>query len=383
MPATREEMSSATVVPSAQPVGTGGSTNLILCIVIPVGLVALAVATCLSIVIFWLVRKRHLKQTTNYRPIPSEDSFTSLSAALGRGIPFPPRVQVTTPMSPRSVQPGYTTANQLSSHTAEMNTDKFRERYPFIQHTIPVSQETKEDKRPLRLRTRRKGNHKHGRGRNIVMRRSETVDSEHSPGPDGETTSRDPSPLPPLPPSAHPKEFIVPAKQTESPPQSDGSPLRGSEGNIPQVFLSIKYTETNNLVIRVQRVKCLPLRDDGGEVDAYIRVYFTPVFPNSAPRRTSKTRMERRNSEPVYDEDITYESMSPDELAQTTLHIEALDFKSFGKHVLLGLNEIVLNSLQLSDEPTNVSVPLKPPPVSYYLLQLIAVKLYIFLLIGN
>lgn len=322
------------------------AAQVALCIAIPVLLLVAVIAIVLVIFIFWAVRKRHSKQKDNsYRPVPQEESINNLSKALNAGgvnLPFPPRVQMTA-TKVGGVQPSYTCASQIE-HRSDMSSEKFQARYPFIQHRAPSPQGAKEEKRPPRLRTRRKGNHKHARGKNIIVRRGETIDSS----PTTEIDSRDVSPLLSSPAQA----FILPAKHsTLSPGNTKGA----------EVYLTIRYTESQDLIIRIEKVENLPLRDDGMEVDAYVRVYFTPA---RAPRKTSKTHTERRNSAPVFDEEITYLSMSEEELNQITLNIEVLDYKSFGKHLLLGRSELAMKEVDFTTSEVNISLPLSPPQVT-------------------
>lgn len=327
---------------TSQPV-TDSKIPLILCIVIPILLILIALGVFLLVVlIWWGIRKRHKKQN-RYRPVPTRDSSQS-------SLPFPPRVQLTSSSSPQ-VQPSYTIATPLEQQQSAMGTKKFQTRYPFIQHRPPSPQGSIDEKRPPRYRTRRKGNHKHGRGKHVIVKR-DNIDSEHSPTP--EEQSRDDSPAPS-------QIYLLPAKQTTPSPKDGSHTPQESE-----IYLTIKYNKpTESLIVRVERVTSLALRDDGTEVDAYVRLHFTPVRPMGPQWTTSKTQTRRRSSAPVFEEEISYPNMPVDELVETTLHIEVLDYKSYGKHQVLGSNELAMKDIDLSSEETiNISLPLLAPTVS-------------------
>lgn len=335
--------------------------ELVVCIAVLLIVLLTLAAIGLVILLYCAVKKRHLQQSRKYHPLPSKESIDTLNKAFGgesggnneRRLPFPPRLDT------GGIQP-FTIAPQITSHHSEITSDRFKARYPFIQPaTIPVAPEAAEREqqaRPQKLKTKRKANHhKHARGR-VIIRRGETMDSENSAGATTEADSRDASPHPSPQRTGSPAAYLLPAPQT-----STASP---NSSKIPEIFLTVRYniTISSDMIIKVLRVDSLPCRDDGTEVDAYVRLYFTPVnYARRSPRRTSKTHTERRSSAPVFEEEIKYANMSEEELNETTLHVEVLDYKSFGKHLLLGKADQALKELDLTTGQVNISLPLTPP----------------------
>ena len=350
--------SSSTV--STLPSSDRSDDLVILAAVLIIILLTLA-AIGLTILIYCAVKRRHVQQgkRASYRPVPTKDSIDSLNKALGGGrstkrLPFPPSLDR---FDTSSIQP-FTTASQINQ--PEISSPKFRERYPFIPNPLaqPKAYETasaarEENGRQQHKERKRKVQRRGGR----VIRRGETFDSENSPGATTEGDSRDPSPHPPPHRTGSPAAYVLPAPPTST----IASP---NSGKTPEVFFTVRYdiTVSSDLVIKILKVDSLPFRDDGNEVDAYVRVYFTPTNPERrSPRRTSKTRTERRSSAPIFEEEIKYSNVSQEELLETILHVEALDYKAFGKHVLLGKAELALKQLDFINGEVNTSLPLKPP----------------------
>lgn len=131
-----------------------------------------------------------------------------------------------------------------------------------------------------------------------------------------------------------------------------------------EVFLSLVYHENEALlIVKVERAAELPYRADGTPVDAYIRLFFIPKLPELPQRRTSKTKTQRRDNSPVFDEVVEYEAMSAEELINSNLHVEVLDYRSYGKHVVLGQAHIPLIQVQFVRGEASITLPLKSPKV--------------------
>ena len=138
-----------------------------------------------------------------------------------------------------------------------------------------------------------------------------------------------------------------------------------SEGKPPEIFLTLSYLlEKTTLIVNVKRVVGLPARGDGTEVDAYVRLYFIPRLPEMAQRKTSKTRTAKKESDPVFHEQIYYEAMSEEELINSTLHVQVLDYRAYGRHQIIGQAEIALSQVQLGEDEESVVLQLQAPRVS-------------------
>lgn len=307
----------------------GGPSPVI--IAVPLLLIVVAVAAILALVaiIILLLKKRTRRNGDKgrYNLLPTADKQAS-----------PPR---TVRLGDSPMQPGmlFTTAPQLGSPAAAGTSSRAGAmRYPFVQHRIPGPQATLLERRHPRLRTRRKGNHKHAFTRQAVSpNRTDDQDS-------GSQEERNSPPRPHV--------YLLPAHNQP-----------GVRPN-PEVYLTLFYSKASAaFVVRVDRVAGLPLREDGTEVNAYVQLYLTPVRTAGPQRRSSKTQTAHRNSAPVFDEEIRYEAMCEGELQASTLHVEALDYKVYGKHQLLGGNTLSLNSVHFQEGEAKITLPLLAPQV--------------------
>jgi hypothetical protein len=133
----------------------------------------------------------------------------------------------------------------------------------------------------------------------------------------------------------------------------------GSADKLPEIYLSLTYLrEKTTLVVNVERVMGLPPRDDGAEVDAYVRLFFVPRLPEMAQRKTSKTRTAKRELDPVFHEEIQYEAMSEEELINSTLHVQVLDYRAYGRHSIIGQGELCLGQVPLGEDKEPVVLEL-------------------------
>lgn len=313
------------------------SDSLPLFIGLPVIILIFIIILLLLLLLAWLslrVRAKNLR----YRSLPTEDGSPASR------LPYPPAVKLGEPPAPA-----------MSFHVATQLSDPATSgaRYPFIQHRTQPQMSVYE-KRPPRLRTRRKGNHKHGKGMhtltNGVERDPEVVEQEKA-----KSKERRSSSVVSLTGMGGEFQYALPIKKTM---QASGSEKE------PEIFLTLVHNkDTLTLVVRIERVVGLPFREDGSEVDAYVRLLFVPKLPELPQRRTSKTRTARRDSAPVFDEEIRYEAMSDEELINSTLHMQVLDYKSYGKHAILGQADIMLAQVQFVEGEASISHTLSPPRV--------------------
>ena len=112
--------------------------------------------------------------------------------------------------------------------------------------------------------------------------------------------------------------------------------------------------------MRVTKVVNLPMKEDGTVVDGYVHLYITPDHP---PGRQNRFSGNQRRSVPYFEEELTFYEMSKEELLNATLHIEVLDYHSYGKHTLLCQNELLLHQVQFIDGSSIVTLQLLPPNV--------------------
>ena len=301
-------------------------------IAVPLVLIVTAVVAILALtaIIILLLKKRTSRNNDKgrYKLLPRADNDKQIAS--------PPTVRLGDPPMPSGML--FTTAPQLGSASPSSASRAGAMRYPFVQHRMPGPQATLLERRHPRLRTRRKGNHKHAFTRQAVSpNRTDDQDS-----PQEERTS---------PPRPH--VYLLPAHNQP-----------GAKQN-PEVYLTLFYSKVSAaFIVRVDRVAGLPLREDGTEVNAYVQLYLTPVRTAGPQRRSSKTQTARRTSAPVFDEEIRFEAMCEAELLASTLHVEALDYKVYGKHQLLGGNTLSLNSVNFQEGEARTTLALLAPQVS-------------------
>ena len=136
-----------------------------------------------------------------------------------------------------------------------------------------------------------------------------------------------------------------------------------NQPKLPEMCLQLTYREKQNrLTIKVERVAYLPFREDGSTMDAYVRLFFIPKLSELPQRKTCKTQTQRGTS-PVFDEELTYEAMSPEEVINSTLHVEVLDYRSYGKHHILGQGDLPLIQVKFEAEVASITLPLHLPKV--------------------
>lgn len=333
-----------TTTPPVEPilVDHNSHSKVALFVLVPVLFVLVVVCIVLTALIYLSIRKRKNKQTPRYQSVSTKDDETVRKVHT---LPYPPSVKIASSAYP-SME--YSLATQLPQPLDVSST-----RYPFIQHQLPGPQGSMQERRPPRLRTKRRGNHKHIRGKHVVLNgKQETVDSDHSPTP---PESIDHSNI---------RIAQIPPKSRDSSPEDNPS----SRKSRPEVTLVFKYIESEaTLMIKVNRVVNLPLREDGTEVDGYVRLHFTPALSGTMDVRTTRTQTRRKNSSPVFQEELTYTNINKDDLQEMTLHIEVMDYKSYGKHNVLVQTEVEMRKVKFFDGNSKLTLPLEPPKVNHYL----------------
>ena len=236
----------------------------------------------------------------NYQSLPQDDASTIGS------LPYRPAVKLKNPPIPT-----------MSFHMAtELSDPKTTgSRYPFVPHqpSIPVITDQKPPRR---------GRRKSGQKQEPLAPSSAEIAPEiealkqREKGRKASVVNLGGSGLPGW--EYKPHMYVVPPGKTSVEHSGEGEVRKE-----PEIFLRLLYNrDTTSLVVKIEKVIDLPLRDDGSEVDAYVRLFFIPKLPELPQRRTSKTRTARRDSAPVFDEEIRYEAMTAEEMINSTLHVQ-------------------------------------------------------------
>lgn len=306
---------------------------------LPLIIVIFAVIIVLLLVLGYISLRSRTKMK-DYQGLPQDEAPNIDS------LPYPPAIKLKDPPKP-----------SMSFHMATKLSDPKTtgSRYPFVPHQSPATPVTIE-KQPRRLR--RKSNQKQEKGARKPLN-SAAVAPEIETEKQGES-GRKPSVMnlggAGLPGWEYkPHMYLVP---TETP----GSGSTGAAQKDPVVNLSLLYNkDTTSLVLKIERVLRLPFREDGSEVDAYVRLFIIPKLAELPQRRTCKTRTVRKDADPVFDEEISYNAMSAEEMINSTLHVQVLDYRSYGKHHIIGQADLPLAQVQFKNGEAPVVLPLQSP----------------------
>ena len=311
----------------------------------------LAIVALLLLLVYFVLRAKNKQR---YSKVPrKKKTLTNLSSLPYPSIK-PPAIKIDGAPAPDM---SFTVAPQLPDPAAS-------QRYPFLKHK---RQQTK----PVRDQEKKKKHQGNGRktGKQSPGELEKSRDSgTHSASPPDTSPPRDGEKVPRKSSlvslsqfgeqHAIADAFMISAakKQVERNP--------GSADKLPEIFLTLTYLrEKTTLVVNVERVVGLPPRDDGAEVDAYVRLFFVPRLPEMAQRKTSKTRTAKRELDPVFHEEIQYEAMSEEELVNSSLHVQVLDYRAYGRHNIIGQGEISLGQVALGDGKEPVVLQLNAPRV--------------------
>lgn len=336
----------STADPPAQVAKSGGSVvGITIGVGVPIILI-IATAIIVLVLVFAYLHYRSKQGKDGYHPVSQEDTdrpasgFTQTSASkkistgIG-GLPYPlklarpARVHIDDPHPPAT----FVHATQLDS--AGGTGYQFSEPQPL-------------SPRELQRYERKKRN-----GRHVLLHSGEATDSS-----DHESPSRPSSRemLERKQPSPHQgRKFSMPAAPIED--------LDSLQPKLPEIYFQLRYSErTNRMTIKIDKVSYLPCREDGSMMDAYVRLFFIPKLQELPQRKTSKTQTQQGTS-PVFDEELTYEAMTPEEVINSTLHIEVLDYRSYGKHNILGQGDLPLVQVKFEGELASITLPLHLPKV--------------------
>ncbi len=326
-----------------------GGTSIGVAVGVPILIIAGTALIILSLVLAFLYYRSRQRRTDIdakgvYAPLPLEDSGSASPPRLPhKTVPYgpPPTISLADPPNPNMQ---FTMATQL------MDPSKTGQRYPFMdQHKQPEGRNLR-DTRPLNKRTKKKGNHKHGHNRHGILK-SASVD-----------TSSDVSDQ-----SSSGRSSEVRPRSRHSPLPSSHSPSEHEDGSQPmELYLTLSHHEDSvQFVVNIDRVVSLPTRPgDGALVDPYVRLFLIPKLAGLAQRKAVTTATQRGTLCPIFNEDIVYESVSREELINSSLTVDVMDSLPHGKHRLLGQALVQLASLNFAEGEAAMKLSLSTPEVS-------------------
>ena len=128
----------------------------------------------------------------------------------------------------------------------------------------------------------------------------------------------------------------------------------------PELSLTLVYVRHECvLTVKVERIVGIPSREEGSLADPYISIFFESKIPFLRQRKTSKTHAERKESAPEFGDVIRCDHMSPDELINSTMQIQILDYRPYGRHPLMALANLPLGQVVFENEVACLTLPLE------------------------
>lgn len=317
--------------------------------------VFLAIIVLLLLFIYFIIRAKNKRP---YRKVPHKEArLTNLSSLPYPSIK-PPEIKIENVPAPDMT---FTVAPQLPSPAST-------QRYPFIK---PKRQQNK----PVQHGSPEKRTKKNG------GRKRTPSDNGTQPGrrDSGTHSNSPPSPVPPDQSASGTGSVISLSQYGDqhtgisdafmiSASKKQVGRTSSSADKLPEIYIGLTYLRDKTiLIVNVERVVGLPPREDGAEVDAYVRLFFIPSLPDMAQRKTSKTRTAKKELDPVFHEQIQYEAMSEEELVNSTLHVQVLDYRTYGRHHIIGQSELSLGQVTLGEDTESVVLQLHVPQVRGYI----------------
>lgn len=330
---------------TASPQPSGGVSTAVLVGVPILFIIVTVVIILLMVLAFLYYRSRQKKNDVDskgmYSPVPlQEDSGSAPTPRLtSKSLPYgsPPKISMADPHPPNMQ---FTMATQLSDST------KSSKRYPFMEQHKPPEGRTLRDTRPLK---RKKSNHKHGQSRHgtgslksgLVDTSSDISDHSSSGGKPEARQTRS-------------KSLTVSATQSETDEMTTWS----------EIYVNLSYDgDSSKLIVSIDRIVSLPMRADGAPADAYVRLFMIPKLADLSQRKTATTQTRKGQSSPVFKEDICYDKMSREELINSSLHLDVLDYLPHGKHTMLGHTVVHLANVTFVEGEAALKLTLDPPEV--------------------
>ena len=274
-----------------------GIGTLVLGLILVTGLVAVAVL---------IVGRRQLQQRrawdTRYQKLPTSDPV--------------PTIKLDDPPPPR-----------MTYHRAMDLPSELSPQYPFIRRDRRSPSPGPDRRRPPLTRE-------------VVNRRAKSPI-------DGDDRSEEKNPHVPFEYSVRiPREKILAASVQKASP--------------PELSLTLVYVRDECVfTVKVEKAVGIPSREDGSPADPYVRMFFVSKVPLQNQRRTSKTHAERKESAPVFGDVIRYDHMSLEELINSTMQVQILDYRPYGRHPLMALANLPLGQVEFENEVACLTLPLQ------------------------
>ncbi len=134
----------------------------------------------------------------------------------------------------------------------------------------------------------------------------------------------------------------------------------------PEISLQMTYQEeTETLIIHPSRVSGLPHRTDGKLRTTFVRLFLVPKFSELLPRPVASSEIKRESNEPVFSKKVEYQSISSQELINSALHVEVLEYSCFHMHKVLGNADLHLVHVEFVNGDVSLTLPLEMSIVSY------------------
>lgn len=332
-------MSSSNNNPSASSASASGGVNTGVAVGVPILIIAVTAVIILGLVLgfmYYRSRRRPADIDTKgvYAPLPLEEDSGSASSSRSphKTVSYrsPPTISLADPPNPNMQ---FTMATQLTDST------KTGQRYPFMDQHKPPEGRNLRDTRPLNKRTKKRGSHRHGHNRHEVLK-SGSVD-----------TSSDVSDH-----SSSGVSSEVRPRSRNSPMASSLSPSEHEDVNSPmEIYLTLGHKkDLAQFIVSIDRIVPLPSRPGGTPVDSYVRLILVPKLADRLQKKTVT----------IFSEDIVYESVSREELINSSLTIEVMDSVSHDKHQLLGQAVIELADISFVDGDVAMKLRLSQPEVN-------------------
>lgn len=337
--------------------GSSHIINLPFIVSLPVLFVIVTVVVVLLMVLAWLSYKSKrkaagLKSGTGYTSVPTEEYVSQVKKNPPYSTSSKRKVQLMDPPIP-GVSTQFVEAAQLGLGGEGSIGGGVGSRYPYTtepDHSSSFSERDKKLSRKLNSRRSRAGRMK----LQSSDRSSDGSEDGYASPSKFSSSSYTSVPLPTttLSPEQRMIRMLTPAAEDKEKVQP------------PELSICLVYSEEEAvLTVKVESATQLPCREDGTPVDSYVRLFFIAKLPEMPLRKTGKTELKRKDSAPVFNEEVKYEAMSMEELINSVLHVEVLDYRSFGKNPVLGQADLPLVQVQFVAGESPMTLSLIPPIV--------------------
>jgi len=150
--------------------------------------------------------------------------------------------------------------------------------------------------------------------------------------------------------AASPQLILKEATDTNDNVGVPGTRALGEENEasvgLGKLYFTIKYSfEKTALIVTVNKCNNLPAKDSSANTsDPYVKLQLLPEKQHKV-----KTRVLRRTTNPVYDEDFTFYGVNFNQLPILTLHFVVLSFDRYSRDDVIGEVMVEMENLELKD----------------------------------